>query len=211
MYYEKYGFMEAAGKAADAVILSILWLLCCIPVITVVPAGAALYYTVVKNLRRGRGKLISVFWGSFLENLKQGILLTAVVCVYGTVTLSWLAFAGQFEVASAQGLLYRIISRALLIFGIFSQVYLCPVLSRFRGNAKAVLLGSVYMGFRHFFSSLCAALLLAAMLYAVYALPVCAAAAPALYMLLLSLPAERNMKRYMKCTGEADEDQWYLC
>ena len=64
MYYEKYGILEMVGKLADVVILSILWLLCCIPVITIIPAGAALYYTVMKNLRRGRGNLGKVFWDS---------------------------------------------------------------------------------------------------------------------------------------------------
>lgn len=210
MYEDKYGFLGIAEKAADAVILSILWLLCCLPVITIVPAGAALYYTVMKYLRRGRGKLLHVFWNSFLGNLKQGMLLSGSVCVYGIVTLNWLGFAGQFSVASAQGLLYAVVSRVLLVFGIFSQVYLCPVLSRFGGSAKAVLMGAVYMSWRHFFTSLCAIVLLAAMLYAVYVLPVSIAAAPSLYMYFLSLLVERNLKKYMECTDGKDGDQWYL-
>ena len=210
MYDDKYGFLGAAEKAADIVILSILWLLCCIPAVTAVPAGAALYYTVVKYLRRGRGKLFQVFWGAFLQNMKQGIALSAAVCVYGIITLNWLAFAGQFEVTSAQGMIFTITSRVLLVFGLFSQVYLCPVLSRFRGSVKSILLGAVYMGYRYFFSSLCAAVLLAAALYTVYVLPVSAAAVPAVYMLLLSFPAERNMKKYMKGLEAEDADQWYL-
>lgn len=210
MYYDKYGFLEFAGKAADAVLLSILWLLCCIPVITVVPAGSALYYTVMKNLRRGRGNLFSVFWKSFLANIKQGMLLSAAVCAYWAVTLNWLAFAGQFGAVSAQGMIYKIISRALLLFGLVSQVYLCPVLSRFRGSVKAVLMGAVYMSCRHFFTSLCAVVILAAAVYAVYVLPVSILAVPALYMLLLSFLAERNMKKYMECPAAEDEDQWYL-
>ena len=210
MYYEKFGILEMVGKLADVVILSILWLLCCIPVITIIPAGAALYYTVMKNLRRGRGNLGKVFWGSFRTNMKQGILLNVIVCIYGIVTLNWLAFAEQFKVTSAQGLIFHIISRAFLLFGIFSQVYLCPVLSRFRGNAKEVLMGAACMSYRHFVTSLCAVIMLAAVMYGVYVLPVSIVAAPAVYMLLLSLLVERNLKKYVECLNVKEADRWYL-
>ena len=59
-------------------------------------------------------------------------------------------------------------------------------------------------------TSLCAVVLLAAMLYAVYVLPVSIAAAPALYMYFLSFLVERNLKKYMECTDGKDGDQWYL-
>lgn len=210
MYYEKYGILEAAGKLADTVALSVLWLLCCIPVITVIPASTALYYTVMKNLRRGRGNLFRVFWNSFLANMKQGILLNAAICIYGLITLNWLMFAGRFEVTTAQGLLYKIISRVFLLSGIFSQVYLCPVLSRFHGSVKAVFMGAVYMSYRYFLTSLCAVILLTGVLYIVYVLPVSILVAPALYMLLLSLLVERNLKKYVECLNAGDADQWYL-
>lgn len=209
-YYEKYAFLEIAEKMADAVILSLLWLLLCIPVVTIVPSGAALYYSVVKNLRRGRGKPFSVFWKSFRGNLKQGIGINILICVYGMITVSWLLFAEQFTVTSFQGMLYKIIARSFLLFGMFSQVYLCPVLSRFRGTIKTILMGTVYMSYRYLLTSLCAVIVLAGLLYAVYVFPLSMVFVPALYMYLLSLLVERNMKKYAQHMGTAEADQWYL-
>lgn len=210
MYDRKYAFFEVMGKIADAAALSLLWLLFCIPVVTIVPSSAALYYSVVKNLRRGRGKLPAVFWKSFRGNFRQGVVLTVLTGVYGMVTVSWLLFAGQFAAASFQGMLYKIIARSFLLFGVLSQVYLCPVLSRFQGTVKTILLGTVYMSYRYLFTSLCAVGMLAALSAAVYVFPLSILAAPALYMYLLSFPAERNMKKYAENMDAAGADRWYL-
>ena len=40
------------SKGVDFVGLSLLWLLLCIPIVTIGPATAALYYTVVKVFRQ---------------------------------------------------------------------------------------------------------------------------------------------------------------
>lgn len=209
-YYEKYTFLEIAEKIADAMILSLLWLLFSIPVVTIIPSGAALYYSVVKNLRRGRGKPFSLFWKSFRGNLKQGIGINILICVYGMITVSWLLFAEQFTVTSFQGMLYKVVARSFLLFGIFAQVYLCPVFSRFRGTIKTILMGAVYMSYRYLVTSLCAVLLMAALLYAVYVFPLSMIFAPALYMYLLSFLVERNLKRYAKHMDTAEADMWYL-
>lgn len=210
MYYDKYSFLEIPEKLADAMFLSLLWLVFSIPVVTIVPASAALYYSVVKNLRRGRGKVFRVFWKSFRVNLGQGIRINLLLCVYGLVTVNWLMFAERFSVTSVHGMLFQIVARSFLLFGVLSQVYLCPVLSRFRGNTKAVLLGTVYMSYRYLPTSLCAVIALAAVLCAVYVFPLCIIVIPALYLLLLSFLVEKNLKKYVQRLDAAEADQWYL-
>lgn len=198
------------GKIADTVVLSMLWILLCLPVVTVVPASAALYHSVVKNLRRERGNLLAVFWKSFRDNLRQGIILNLLAAVYGMITISWLLFAGRFEITSVEGIVYKAVSRGLLIAGMLAQVYLCPVLSRFQGNVKEVLLGAVYMSYRYLVTSLCAVILLAGILCAVYVMPVGILFAPVLYMYFLSLLIEKNLKQYVKGMDKTETDPWYL-
>ena len=57
--------------------------MCSIPIITIGPATAALYYTVVKVVRRNRETVIKSFFHSFKSNLKQGILFTIFYLFYG--------------------------------------------------------------------------------------------------------------------------------
>lgn len=47
--------------AADLVALGLLTLLLCLPVLTICPAVTALYYSVAKSVRRGRGgRIVSI-------------------------------------------------------------------------------------------------------------------------------------------------------
>ena len=79
------GFFSFLGKAFDAVILSTLYLVCCIPIITIGTATTALYYATVKGIRRERGYVYREFFKSFRLNFKTGaiagILLTVVFAV----------------------------------------------------------------------------------------------------------------------------------
>jgi len=53
------------GKAVDVIFLGILWLVLCLPIVTAGPASAALYYVMIKNVRRERGMLFKEFFGAF--------------------------------------------------------------------------------------------------------------------------------------------------
>ena len=58
-------------RIADMAILSLLWIVMCIPVLTVIPSSIALYYTAAKVLKRDCGNVFPEFFRSFRENLRQ--------------------------------------------------------------------------------------------------------------------------------------------
>ncbi len=66
------------GRFLDLVVLSFFFLLASLPVVTLGPAAAALYYSSVKCLRRGEGSPYRSFWASFRENLRPGIGALAI-------------------------------------------------------------------------------------------------------------------------------------
>lgn len=61
-------FLNTIGQL---VLGSVLWVICSLPVFTLGAASCALYYAVVKALRRERGGLIPCFFSAFKENLAQ--------------------------------------------------------------------------------------------------------------------------------------------
>lgn len=71
-------FYKTMDKVSDCLILNILWLISCIPVITIGAANTALYYTVQKVLRKDEGTVWSTYWRTFASNFKQGTLLWIV-------------------------------------------------------------------------------------------------------------------------------------
>ena len=62
------------GRIADLFVLSALFYICLLPVIFAGSALSALYYVTLKMTRNLEGRIISQFFSSFKENLKQTVL-----------------------------------------------------------------------------------------------------------------------------------------
>ncbi len=77
----------------DLVLVNLLWIIFCIPVITIGPATAAMHYVVRKIVVGDGYKVFKSFMHSFSQNLKQGIPVGLL-----TVGLTFLCFV-DFYVA----------------------------------------------------------------------------------------------------------------
>lgn len=128
------GFLEKCGQL---IVLSVLWLLGCLPIVTVCTSNAALYYAVMKSVRRGQGSAVREFWRSYRMNLLGGSVLTILFAAAAAalMALSYRLSGGMYPVGVAG------IGWILILF-VFS--YIGPVLSRFRiGIWKTVELAFV--------------------------------------------------------------------
>lgn len=131
------------SKVCDIMIISILWTIFCLPVVTIGPSCAALYHTVHKSLLNSEGYVFSTFWKSFRSSLKQGILLT-LLCLFTGVfcILSYL-----FITAEGQNQIFVILYFALFILAVFVFLtlfmYSFPILSRFYMHFSVILKTSI--------------------------------------------------------------------
>ncbi len=119
-------FFRTADKLADLVMLSLMWALCSIPLVTLGPATAALYDAAVKILRRGEaGNIYQRFFHSFRLNFKVGALtslavLAAAVLLYGLGNFLYrLALTGKAGVV----LYYAYLLLLLLPIGMISYLF----------------------------------------------------------------------------------------
>ena len=67
-----YRFME---KITNCLIVSILWTIFSLPIITIGASSTALYYTVYKVIRNDTGHIWREFWNAFKNNFKQSTFL----------------------------------------------------------------------------------------------------------------------------------------
>ena len=74
MFDPNNGFWGGIARLVDVVGVSLLWIVCCLPVVTIGPATSALYLTTLRCIRQGEGHTYGRFFRSFRENLKVGIL-----------------------------------------------------------------------------------------------------------------------------------------
>lgn len=74
-------FSEVMTKIFDILLLNILWLICCIPVITFGASTTALYYVMMKLVRDEENGIVRGFFKAFKENFRQSTLLELIFLV----------------------------------------------------------------------------------------------------------------------------------
>ncbi len=91
-------FFRFMGRVADLMILNVIFLVCCIPVVTIGPAITALYYTTLKMVRNEESYIVKGFFHSFKQNLRQGIIINLILLAIGVLLfLDLRVVAGNFQ------------------------------------------------------------------------------------------------------------------
>lgn len=187
---------RACGKIFDMVVLSALFCALCLPVVTIGPAVTALYYTVVKCVRRGESATYKNFFRAFKENFKVGAVSGVLVLL--ACALLWagwflLRYADPGDTAS---LVMRTAYMVALVVPLGTAFYMGPVLSRFTLGVGGLFSTSLKLAVKHLPSTAVLVLLNleAVQLSLVYLVPLYIS--PALTALLSSLFLERIFKKY---------------
>ena len=207
------------GKALDVMVLSLIWIVLCIPVITAGPATTALYYTTVKCVRRGeKGPYVNYF-RCFRENFKTGALAGLLLVAAGAVLVmeyNLLIATAQSGNQGAVVLYYAFCVVASLLCG--AACYVFPMLSRFTCTLRELFVRSAQLALCHLPTTILLAVIhLAAawvgLRFLIFLVP--ALFLPVLTSFLASLPLERIFKQYISLeVQENNEDEvdrpWYL-
>lgn len=204
--------ISTINKIADMVILSILYLIICIPIVTIGPATTALYYTIVKNIRKERSYTYKEFFKGFKSNFKQGFIVTLILLVIYFVLYFDLRFA-QSRIGIQQSV-FTGIFLGISIIVISVNVYIFPYLSRFEVKITQLFKNSFYLAVKHFPSTILMVLILFISIYLIYVVPFAIIIAPSLVVLLQSYLMERIFKKYMPEKSREQDgqvtDEWYL-
>ena len=189
-------------KIGQIILLSILWLLGSLPIVTMAGASAALYYAVVKSIRRGQGNAAKEFYKSYRSHFGRGMIATATVCILFTAGICMLHVTQSPYLAG--------VIRISLILLLLASVFLAPVLSRFRLNPGGIWKLSLAMSFRfpHYALLLLAGTLIL-ILMQIYVLPIpTVLILPGTWCFLASFPMEKILLQYMP-GKETTSDSWY--
>lgn len=203
---------RAAERILDVCVLSLLWLVCSLPVLTALPAASALYYSCVKCLRRGEKGPYVNFLRAFRDNLKTGIAASAVFLALGLL-LAWFNFMlGQLAPPAA-----RIAYLIIMLLPAGTVTCAAALLSRFDCTLRSLLADSAQLTLRHLPGTLAAAVfnVLTALACIRYFFFMAWLVLPALDALLASLFLEPVLRRYTSVDEELaqlppGERPWYL-
>ena len=118
------------GYLGELVMMSLLWGLCAIPLVTIGPASAALYDCAVHCLRRKEGDLFSRFFRTFKVELKTGLLSTLLWMLLLALPLA-LHYGAVGSLGSVVFNALEVLSLLLLFFLTVILCWVFPTLSRF--------------------------------------------------------------------------------
>ena len=239
-------FFTFMGKVFDVLVLNTIWLLLCLPLpiltvvwiaktesflfliltfltlLPIVPATTALYYAIVKSIRRERSYAIKEYFRSFVRNFRQGAVFSVIAIVLITVLYIDFQYAWNLMQAgeSSGSTYFGIFIVITLLFGAM-YMYVCPLLSRFEMKTSGIFKTAFVMGARHLLTTVVLLALAIGVLLGCYILLPGIFFLPALATLLASFVMEKVFKKYMpeKEEPEVDEmgeeigqekDEWYL-
>ena len=123
-------FWRLISKGVDIVGLSLFWALLSLPVVTIGPATAALYYTVVKTFRRKEDGAFTMMWRSFKSNLKQGIPIT-LICLPLCLLLFYGYSVMKANIATRGAYLLYLAYYIAMVIPLGILTILFPLLGRF--------------------------------------------------------------------------------
>lgn len=136
------------NRIADFLILSILYVICCIPVITIGGATTALYYASIKSIRQ-EGYAVSNFFKAFKANFKQATLIWLPSIIFFGVIISNIVFVyPNVETNPVSQVIFILNVTLLMVCGfLYSLVF--PLLSRFDNSIPRTLTNGFILSARY--------------------------------------------------------------
>ena len=124
-------FWRWFGKLADILVLSIFWMLCCLPIVTIAPACIALYDTVARCVHGPEEHPYKRFFLSLKSELLRGIgitLLWGVLAFLLATGYNYLYYLGQSSQFAA---IYSVVYLATMLIPVGILAWLIPLEARF--------------------------------------------------------------------------------
>lgn len=204
---KKNPLFSLLNQLGQLILLSILWTICSLSVITIGASTAALYYTVVKVLRRNQDSLFAAFFREFRNNFLQSLNINMVfLCYFGI--LAYFAIPRLSAARSGADIgFYALVGLAILGALPLSLVY--PTISRFYHKGGSLVRFLLMVIGKHPHIVLGCTLLLAAGILLVLSNPAALLFVPGVVCYVQSLLLEPVFRKYSAADSDPNYEMWY--
>lgn len=157
-------------RVIDVMLLSVLFVLFSVPIVTIGASFTAMYYTAIKGLTGDGGYVWKYFVKSFKENFKQStviwLILAAAFGVLGVDIWFWMTqwTTDRVEIAKP----FLVVSIVLLSIAVIIFIYVFPLQSKFENKVGVQLKNALIMGVRYFPTTLLLALIACVVVWMFY-------------------------------------------
>ena len=135
------------SRVADLIILNLLCIVCCIPLVTIGPSIAAMFYVTLKMVRNEESYIVRGFFKSFKQNLKQGIVINLIMLA--AALLLYFDISICRSTPGTIGKVLMVLFMMILVVYLMIFLYIYPVLAKFYNTIKNTFTNAFLMSIRH--------------------------------------------------------------
>lgn len=144
-------FFSVLNRISDIIILNLLWLVCCVPIVTIGASTTAMLYVTMKILKGEDAYIVKGFFKSFKENFLQSTVIWLIMFAIGALLVCNFLFVPQMNLNMPTMIYNMFFSATCLTALIYAMllVYLFPLQARLENKIRHTFKNAVLLSFRH--------------------------------------------------------------
>jgi len=136
------------GKIADFFMLTIVWVVCSIPIVTIGASTSALYYVVLKMVKNHEQYIIRSFFRYMKENFVSSTVVWIIVLALGFIPVVGFFMLNQMGVREASFLFWMLVVVTLIYLMFVAVVF--PLSARLDADVLKLIFMSFMVSVKHF-------------------------------------------------------------
>ena len=140
-------FMQFLFRVSDLIILNLIFILSCIPIVTIGASISALHSVCLKIVRNQESYMWQGFWKAFRQNFKQGTILWIIsILLFIFINMDYtilnavdIPFFGYIKVALG--------AVTAILFSMF--IYVFPIIAHFKCTIRQAIKNALFMTIGH--------------------------------------------------------------
>ncbi|MCJ8009164.1 YesL family protein [Lederbergia wuyishanensis] len=151
-------------------LLNIIWVLMCLPIITIFPATAAMFGVIRQWVMKKDTAIFIPFFRFFKENFKQSFIVGIIFFIFASIFYIDFMLVNTFNPK-----LHTLLFASLFLLGLivtFTLVYVFPMMVHYRLTLWQVIKNSFFFSIRYALSTILCVILLVAMVSLLFLIPV---------------------------------------
>lgn len=142
------------SRFADLIWLNVLYIVCCLPIITIGAATTAMHYVTLKMVKDEESYITKMFFKSFISNFKQAtvIWLLYMVVIFIMISDFMITYGGSFDALiniKNMSNVVLVVVAAVAVVIVITLTYVFPLLAQFDNTVMNTIKNSFIIGVRH--------------------------------------------------------------
>lgn len=139
---------KAVNRFADMMLTGILFIITCIPVLTIGASLCAFYYTAMDSLRKEDGYIFKRYFKSFGKNFKKGTIIWLIMLFIGII-LGVDIYFWQLQSGMPIASVMLVVSVILAFAWLITLIFVFPLQTRFENTIKKTIQNAFMIAISH--------------------------------------------------------------